>query len=59
MRLYNNVRLTQHQRPLHCNQVGFSESAKMTAISKVFNDSYKSPFSVILIDSIERLLGKP
>lgn len=36
--------------------VGFSESAKMTAITKVFNDSYKSPFSVIVIDSILRLL---
>ncbi len=37
--------------------VGFSESAKMSAISKVFMDSYKSPFSVIVIDAIERLLG--
>ena len=36
--------------------VGYSESAKMTAISKVFNDSYKSPLSDIVIDSIERLL---
>lgn len=36
--------------------VGFSESSKMTAISKVFNDSYRSPYSVIVIDSIERLL---
>lgn len=36
--------------------VGFSESAKMSAITKVFNDSYKSPFSVIVIDCIERLL---
>jgi vesicle-fusing ATPase len=37
--------------------VGYTESAKMSAISKVFNDSYKSPFSVIVVDSIERLLG--
>ncbi|CAG8702218.1 11086_t:CDS:10, partial [Ambispora leptoticha] len=38
------------------NMVGFSESAKMSAITKVFNDSYKSPLSVIVIDNIERLL---
>jgi vesicle-fusing ATPase len=37
--------------------VGMSESAKMNAMAKVFNDSYKSPFSVIVIDCIERLLG--
>ena len=28
----------------------------MNAIAKVFNDAYKLPLSVILIDSIERLL---
>ena len=39
------------------NMVGFSESAKMAAISKVFMDSYKSPLSVIVVDNIERLLG--
>ncbi|CAG8623141.1 6200_t:CDS:10 [Ambispora gerdemannii] len=38
------------------NMVGFSESAKMSVINKVFNDSYKSPLSVIVIDNIERLL---
>ncbi|KAI8800836.1 P-loop containing nucleoside triphosphate hydrolase protein [Cladochytrium replicatum] len=36
--------------------VGMSETAKMNAISKVFADAYKSPFSVIIIDSIERLI---
>ncbi|KAI0685028.1 AAA-domain-containing protein [Cytidiella melzeri] len=36
--------------------VGFSESQKVHAISKVFADSYKSPLSVIVVDSIERLL---
>jgi vesicle-fusing ATPase len=40
------------------SMVGYSESAKMAAITKVFNDSNKSPFSVIVVDSIERLLGK-
>lgn len=37
--------------------VGFTEAAKMTAITKVFTDSYKSPMSVIVVDCIERLLG--
>ncbi|KAJ1560132.1 transport between ER and Golgi ATPase protein, partial [Nowakowskiella sp. JEL0078] len=36
--------------------VGYSESAKISAINKVFSDAYKSPYSVIMIDSIERLL---
>lgn len=39
------------------NMVGFSESAKMSAISKVFYDAYKSPLSVVVVDNIERLLG--
>ncbi|KAJ3275890.1 transport between ER and Golgi ATPase protein [Terramyces sp. JEL0728] len=38
------------------SMVGFTEQAKMGAISKVFNDAYKSPLSVVVIDSIERLL---
>ncbi|KAI8636816.1 P-loop containing nucleoside triphosphate hydrolase protein [Parasitella parasitica] len=36
--------------------VGMSEAAKVTEINKIFNDSYKSPLSVIVIDAIERLL---
>ncbi|RKP08948.1 P-loop containing nucleoside triphosphate hydrolase protein, partial [Thamnocephalis sphaerospora] len=36
--------------------VGYSESAKISAINKVFSDSYKSPLSVIVVDNIERLL---
>ncbi|KAL0080661.1 P-loop containing nucleoside triphosphate hydrolase protein [Phycomyces blakesleeanus] len=36
--------------------VGLNETAKIAEINKVFNDSYKSPMSVIVIDSIERLL---
>lgn len=39
------------------SMVGYSEQAKMAAITKVFNDSNKSPFSVIVVDSIDRLLG--
>ncbi|EGO27733.1 hypothetical protein SERLADRAFT_461671 [Serpula lacrymans var. lacrymans S7.9] len=38
------------------NMVGFSESQKVAAISKVFSDSYKSPLSVIVVDNLERLL---
>eukprot|EP01137_Pigoraptor_chileana_P025948 Opistho-2@96200 len=36
--------------------VGFSEAAKCSQITKVFDDSYKSPVSVIVVDDIERLL---
>ncbi|CAA7260138.1 unnamed protein product [Cyclocybe aegerita] len=38
------------------NMVGFSESQKVTAITKVFTDSYKSPLSVVVVDNIERLI---
>ena len=30
---------------------------KVASITKVFQDSYKSPLSVIVVDNIERLLG--
>jgi len=36
--------------------VGFSEPQKVSAINKVFADSYKSPLSVIVVDNLERLL---
>lgn len=39
------------------SMVGFNESQKVAAISKIFADSYKSPLSVIVVDSLERLLG--
>ena len=39
------------------SMVGFSEQQKVAAINKVFNDSYKSPLSVIVVDNLERLLG--
>ncbi|KAM6496126.1 vesicular-fusion protein SEC18 [Amanita muscaria] len=38
------------------NMVGYSEQQKVAAITKVFNDSYKSPLSVIVVDNIERLI---
>lgn len=40
------------------NMVGFSEFEKVSYINKVFNDSYKSPISVVVVDSIERLIGE-
>ncbi len=38
--------------------IGFSEPQKIAQLSKVFTDSYKSPLSVVVVDSIERLLGE-
>ena len=38
--------------------VGFSEAQKVSAINKVFADSYKSPLSIIVVDNLERLIGK-
>lgn len=40
------------------NMVGYSEAQKVTAITQVFVDSYKSPLSVIIADNIERLIGQ-
>jgi len=36
--------------------ISYTENAKCTAINKVFEDAYKSPASLIVIDNIERLL---
>jgi vesicle-fusing ATPase len=38
------------------NLVGYSEAAKCAKITKVFEDSYRSQFSVIVVDDIERIL---
>ncbi|KAJ3157941.1 transport between ER and Golgi ATPase protein [Geranomyces variabilis] len=38
------------------SMVGFTEQAKMNHINKVFNDAHRSEFSVIVIDSLERIL---
>ncbi|PVU87142.1 hypothetical protein BB559_006171 [Furculomyces boomerangus] len=38
------------------SMVGFSESSKITELSRIFSDSYKSPISVIVVDNIERLI---
>lgn len=39
------------------NMVGMGEQQKISAITKVFADSYKSPLSVVVVDNIERLIG--
>lgn len=38
------------------NMVGFSEPMKIEYLRKTFDDAYKSPLSVVLIDNIERIL---
>ena len=40
------------------SMIGMAPAQKIAAINKVFSDSYKSPLSVVVIDNIERLLGK-
>jgi vesicle-fusing ATPase len=36
--------------------VGYSETGKCAKITKVFDDAYKSPLSLVVVDDIERLL---
>ncbi|KAJ7806616.1 P-loop containing nucleoside triphosphate hydrolase protein [Mycena olivaceomarginata] len=38
------------------NMVDTGEQQKISAITKVFADSYKSPLSVVVVDNIERLI---
>lgn len=38
------------------NYVGYSDTAKISAIAKIFDDAYKSSLSLIVIDDIERLM---
>uniref|UniRef100_A0A0C9RSQ0 Vesicle-fusing ATPase n=1 Tax=Wollemia nobilis TaxID=56998 RepID=A0A0C9RSQ0_9CONI len=38
------------------SMIGLSESSKCALIVKVFEDAYKSPLSIIILDDIERLL---
>ncbi len=37
-------------------RLGYSEAGKCSKISKFFEDAYKSPLSIVVIDDIERLL---
>jgi vesicle-fusing ATPase len=39
------------------NMIGFNESMKIEHMRKIFDDAYKSPLSVVVIDNIERILG--
>jgi vesicle-fusing ATPase len=36
--------------------MGYSESSKCARITKIFEDSYRSPLSCIVVDNIERML---
>ncbi|RDW64925.1 AAA-domain-containing protein [Coleophoma cylindrospora] len=38
------------------NMVGMSESAKVGYLTKVFNDAYKSPQNIVIVDNIERII---
>jgi len=38
------------------NMIGLQESTKCAMVTKVFEDAYKSPLSIIILDDIERLL---
>lgn len=40
------------------DMVGYTETAKCMALRKVFDDAYRSPLSCVIVDGIERLLGK-
>lgn len=36
--------------------IGYSEASKISKIHKIFDDAYRSQYSVIVLDEIERLL---
>lgn len=38
------------------NMVGFSETAKLNTINRIFEDAYRSPCSVVIMDDLERLI---
>ena len=38
------------------NFVGYTESGKINAIVKIFDDAYRTPLSCIVLDNIERLI---
>ncbi len=38
------------------NMIGFNEGAKIEYMRKVFDDAYKSPLSVVVMDNIERII---
>ena len=38
------------------SMVGYNEMSKVSHISKIFMDAYKSPLSIVVVDNIERIL---
>ena len=38
------------------NMIGFNESMKIEHMRRIFDDAYKSPLSVVLMDNIERIV---
>ncbi len=38
------------------NFVGFTEYGKINAITKIFEDAYRSTLSCVVLDNIERLI---
>lgn len=38
------------------NYIGYTENGKIAAISKVFEDAYRTPLSFVVLDNIERLI---
>lgn len=38
------------------NFVGYTEHAKVSKIVQIFEDAYKSPLSLIILDDIERII---
>lgn len=38
------------------DMVGFNESTKCGRINRIFEDAYRSPLSIVIVDNIERLL---
>ncbi|KAF8472794.1 P-loop containing nucleoside triphosphate hydrolase protein [Kalaharituber pfeilii] len=38
------------------NMVGFNEMSKVSYLTKVFSDAYKSPINIVILDNIERIL---
>lgn len=38
------------------NMIGFNESMKIEHMRRIFDDAYKSPLSVVVVDNIERIV---
>ncbi|SCP04352.1 N-ethylmaleimide-sensitive fusion protein, putative [Plasmodium ovale] len=38
------------------NLIGYTESGKINYINKIFEDAYKTPLSLVILDNIERLI---